>query len=391
MHLGFISWSLLSFTIIWSVPIIALGFAENVNTTNALKRCLLHPDQEFKSLAGNIKNQGTFMSHVTIKMTKEPQQWDNCSVGFQFEDEDIVDLTLTSEPILDKWILTSYYEDFYYVEHKSNLSFASAGKYRLYFENNTVLTFYNVPPSKNATLAFVVYKPDSITLTINEKEFVVCVEYLNSHSLEASDYLQCSDVHNHDIKKTDCNVTSVSLNSTFNSANINISVPYTDDHFTDYWIKCKPDIESKKFAVSYPFTVVGNSLQHFVNKNLAIIVTIILFLIFVTAISILYVRFKKKVYNEKLGYVKRIPNLTKLTTWPLQRQITQELSLDDSMSMTASQQHLEWDPEHWPDWVPKANLMRFPRSDINFDDQHPLGSGLYGFVFNGTIKYGYTR
>ncbi len=35
--------------------------------------------------------------------------------------------------------------------------------------------------------------------------------------------------------------------------------------------------------------------------------------------------------------------------------------------------------------------MRFPPRDIAFDSSKPLGCGNYGYVYNGSVKYGFAR
>lgn len=51
----------------------------------------------------------------------------------------------------------------------------------------------------------------------------------------------------------------------------------------------------------------------------------------------------------------------------------------------------EEDDSIWPQWVVDAKIMRFPRSDIDFDKNRPLGCGNYGDVYNGKVKYGTAR
>ena len=386
---------LLSLVIIWMVSIRALEFSDSAKSNKIFGRCSLHQEHEFKSLAGYFEQNGIYMSHVTIRLTKEPQQWDNCTVGFQYENEDTIELSLTDEAILNKWILSSYYEDFYYIEYKSNTTYAKPGKYKLYFGNNTVKTFYNVPSSKTASSDLKVYNPDIINVKIIDKEFSVCIAYLLSQNYTASDYLECSgDNHEKGLKKKtkiECNVTAFAFHSAKSITQINISVPYPNSYVTDYLLKCMPNGRGANQAVSYCFKVVENSFHQLLKNNMPIIVTVILFIFFISMISVMYIHFKQKVHNEKFGYVKRLPHLTKLANWPLERQMTQQLNLDDSSSTVGSPHHMEWDPELWPEWVPNANLMRFPRNDIDFDERHPLGIGHYGFVFNGVVKYGFAR
>lgn len=64
---------------------------------------------------------------------------------------------------------------------------------------------------------------------------------------------------------------------------------------------------------------------------------------------------------------------------------------DEDCFETSSYEDYEQSSRVWPRWVLDAKLMRFPREDINFDESKPLGCGQYGFVYNGSIMYGFAR
>jgi len=393
-------------------------------------------DGIYDPLATNVflKKTNVFLTEVIIALNGNSS---NCSVGISHENGEMVEAFFAKDQTkMDEWFLKPTSETYHYLMRKSKENFAPAGKYTIAFSADNLVEFFNLHQSSEEKNVTTVFEGAEDVLAIKTNPiFRACLE-LHRGEEDASKSLNCGSpvkLNGRNALLPTCTIIGLSkgdsqsketAHSSFKNKN-NGSIANEDfllvevhngtagaEEWENYnfLVRCHAKtVHHKRHNVDLRFKVMANNDNKVKESGVAAVgrvgeakgvftgLAALLFLL--TAAAVISLAHKRWLAPRKYFHLLRHPHggmdggatadLARLKRMPVsaERQHT-VLEVVDESSEDEEGEKLE---DIWPSWIIKAKLMRFPRSDISFDANKPLGCGNYGFVYNGSVLYGTAR
>jgi len=365
------------------------------------------PGGIYDKLATNVyhNESGKFVTEVNLALDVKRGRGE-CFIRAVREDGSEFEVTFNGQ--FDQWRLKSMghrNRRYHFLLRESNVSFADVGRYDLHFADEKNVLFYNL--YQNGAGETISYERadenDTIYLPASPV-FQACMEFHEKESADEGRFLSCGSPVASELLPT-CTLVGLTNASKSNYVAVKILNATLEEDWHEYVVRCVAEtfLKHSRHDIDLRFRIraEGEFSAGFVFGLFSVLSALIL----AAVAPIFYSR-----WRDKRRYLHLLRNggcqmtLSRLKTMPvsLERQITM-ISVDEDDSEDEVKEKSQSsivkkdsskesdDAEVWPSWILKAKLMRFPRSQVDFDASKPLGCGNYGFVYNGSVKYGTAR